>query len=59
MITKTVNVDDAGKPHAHFDGLSTDDKATCEKPRNGDTFYEMDTKAAYIYDQDGSKWWPV
>ena len=58
MITKNVDIDDAGKRHAVFLGLSTDDKATCDDPRNGDLFLEMDTKAWYAYDQASAKWWP-
>lgn len=46
-----------------LNGLSTD-----EKPienfngyvmSNGSTFYEMDTKKVYIYDEQNKKWWDV
>lgn len=58
MITKKVDRDDAGKQHAEFYGLSTDDKATCDDPHNADIFYEMDTQAVYMYDQDSGNWLP-
>lgn len=40
-------------------GLSTDEKPTDEKIVNGSTFYEMDTKSAFIYDEQNHIWWSL
>lgn len=56
VITKKVDVDDRGRVSSKFYGLSTDDKANAEDPRNADAFYEMDTKKVYLYDQENAKW---
>ncbi len=56
MITKKADVDDRGRPSSEFYGLSTDDKAKAEDPRNADVFYEMDTKKIFLYDQENGRW---
>lgn len=38
-----------------FYGKSDDEKPT-ENVGNGDSFYEMDTKAVYMYDEETSTW---
>lgn len=44
-------------------GLSTDEKPVKEFEGtfigNASTFYEMDTKKAYIYDEENHKWWDM
>jgi hypothetical protein len=42
---------------AELYGLSTDEKPTTYK--NGDMFYEMDTKKCYVFDEENKKWWEV
>lgn len=46
-----------------LNGISTDEKpiGTFEgyPLSNGSTFYEMDTKKPYIYDEENEKWWEV
>lgn len=43
--------------HKHFDfyGLSTDTKPT-EGVTNASTFYEMDTKALFMFDAENGAW---
>lgn len=38
-----------------YKGLSTDAKPT-DGVSNGDSFYEMDTGALYMFDEDGKQW---
>lgn len=44
-------------------GLSTDEKPINKFENkyigNSSTFYEIDTKKAYIYDEENHKWWDV
>jgi len=40
-----------------YDGLSTDTKPLyADGARNADTFFEMDTKKAYKFDQENDQW---
>jgi len=39
-------------------GLSTDEKPV-RGITNASIFYEMDTRNAFIFDQENSKWWPA
>lgn len=64
-IVKTYGSDACGNKttQGEYYGLSTDDKATCKAqtgraPENADIFVEMDTGAAFLYDQEGSAWLP-
>ena len=41
--------------HREYRGLSTDTKPT-EGVKNGDEFFEMDTKNVYLFDEDGQQW---
>ena len=65
LIVKTYGSDASGTKtqQGEFYGLSTDNKAECESqtgraPENADLFYEMDTGAAFLYDEDGARWLP-
>lgn len=51
-----VSVNQSGelRKHIEYYGKSTDDKPTNAK--NADTFYEMDTKKAYIFDEESKEW---
>lgn len=49
-------------------GLNYTDFSTDEKPigkfedvfvGNASTYYEMDSKKSYIYDEENQKWWEV
>lgn len=44
-------------------GLSTDQKPIKKMGRigigNASTFYEMDTKKMFIYDEENHKWWEM
>ena len=39
-----------------FRGLSTDQKPTGKKVGNGSIFFEMDTLAVYMYDEENNAW---
>ncbi len=54
MITIVSDVDGRKIPY-EFYGKSTDTKPT-EKVINGSTFYEMDTKKLYMFDEEGLTW---
>lgn len=41
--------------YGEWRGLSTDTKPT-SNVENGATFYEMDTKAMYMYDKEHTTW---
>lgn len=59
MITANTNYSD-GTPRYDFMGKSTDTKPTVSfngKPiKNGSTFFEMDTKTVFFYDEDTDTW---
>ena len=40
---------------AELKGLSTDEKPIKDIP-NGSSFYEMDTKKVFMFDEQNSKW---
>lgn len=57
--TKYVN---GHKKIVEIVGLSADSKPVNpwqEKISNGSTYFEMDTKKAYMFDESGNKWWEV
>ena len=63
MITCNKISDSPNKEWMELYGLSTDEKPV-EKfdgkfIGNSSTFYEMDTKNAWIYDEENKKWWEV
>lgn len=52
-ITRTGGqIEDRG---AELKGLSTDEKPIKDIP-NGSSFYEMDTKKVFMFDEQNSKW---
>lgn len=60
MITKTTKtgfLDCVAVELEELYGLSTDTKPTAVP--NGSVFLEMDTKAVFIFDAEGAKWWPL
>ncbi len=63
MISINKYGDKPNKNYMEIYGLSTDEKPI-EKfhtvnIRNASTYYEMDTKKAYIYDEENHKWWDL
>lgn len=63
MITLNKYGDKQNRVWMELYGLSTDEKPI-EKfgdvlIGNSSTLYEMDTKKAYIYDEENHKWWDV
>lgn len=53
MITETGNFT-LGRIPSDFIGLSTDTKPT--DVENASSFYEMDTKALYLFDEQNKVW---
>lgn len=53
MITRIESYACGRQVYDHF-GLSTDTKPT--DVTNASTFYEMDTKKAYMFDEQNQKW---
>ena len=63
MITLNKYGDKCNRVYLELYGLSTDTKPI-EKFENvfignASTYYEMDTKNAFIYDEENHKWWEV
>ena len=63
MITLNKYGDKCNRVYLELYGLSTDTKPI-EKFENvfignASTYYEMDTKKAFIYDEENHKWWEV
>ena len=63
MITLNKYGDKCNRIYLELYGLSTDTKPI-EKFENvfignASTYYEMDTKNAFIYDEENHKWWEV
>lgn len=63
MITLNKYADKPDKAYIELYGLSTDNKPI-EKfkntlLKNGSIFYEMDTKKAFIYDEENHQWWEM
>ncbi len=63
MVTCNKYGDQTNRVWLELYGLSTDEKPI-EKFEitpigNSSTYYEMDTKKAYIYDEENHKWWEV
>lgn len=54
MVTIASDVKGRKFPY-EFYGKSTDVKPT-EKVLNGSTFYEMDTKTVYMFDEEDGVW---
>lgn len=54
MISTYKNYGDGGKCMSDLFGLSTDTKPlnVC----NASTFYEMDTKKLYMFDEENKRW---
>ena len=63
MITMSKYGDNANYKWMELFGLSTDTKPTKKFEgftlRNSSTFYEMDTKKSYIFDEENHKWWEL
>ena len=63
MITLNKYGDKQNRIWMELYGLSTDEKPIEKFGNNfignSSTFYEMDTKKAYIYDEENHKWWDV
>lgn len=53
--TVSIYPDDSFRSRREYYGLSTDTKPA-EGVKNADIFYEMDTQAVYLYDEDGGQW---
>lgn len=53
MITEIGNYN-IGRIPSDFVGLSTDTKPT--DVENASTFYEMDTKTVFLYDEENEQW---
>lgn len=63
MITLNKYADQPNKAYIELYGLSTD-KKPIEKfkntlIKNGSIYYEMDTKKAFIYDEENHRWLEV
>ena len=63
MITLNKYGDKCNRVYLELYGLSTDTKPI-EKFENvfignASTYYEMDSKKAFIYDEENHKWWEV
>lgn len=63
MITLNKYADKPEKAYIELYGLSSDTKPI-EKfkntlIKNASIFYEMDTKKAYIYDEENHQWWDM
>lgn len=63
MITLNKYGDKQNRVWLELYGLSTDEKPIKKFGEvligNSSTFYEMDSKKAYIYDEENHKWWDV
>lgn len=66
MITKVIQIDGSDfriRPDgdvckvATYYGKSTDVKPI-DDIQNADVFYEMDTRAVYLFDEEGKEWLP-
>lgn len=63
MVTCNKNFDRPNRSWIELYGLSTDEKPI-EKLENifignASTFYEMDTKKSFMYDEENHKWWDM
>lgn len=63
MVTCNKYGDRPNRMWMELYGLSTDEKPIKTMGTigigNASTFYEMDTKKPYIYDEENHKWWEV
>lgn len=63
MITLNKYGDKANRIWMELFGLSTDEKPIQKFEDNfignASTYYEMDTRKSYIYDEENHKWWEV
>ena len=63
MITLSKQGNVTSNKVLSIDGLSTDTKPTKTVDNapigNGSTFYEMDTKKCFKFDEENKTWWPV
>lgn len=63
MVTCNKYADRPNRSWMELYGLSTDEKPIEKMGTifigNASTYYEMDTKNAFIYDEENHKWWEV
>ena len=57
-MVRTINrhETDQGMTYAEFSGLSTDEKPVTTDLATGSVFLEVDTGAAFFYDEEGGDW---
>ena len=56
MVTITRMGGQVAQSTAELYGLSTDNKPIGDDIPNASTFYEMDTKVAFLYDAENKQW---
>ena len=63
MVTCSKYSDRPNRTWMDLYGLSTDEKPIGKFENtyigNSSTYYEMDTKKAWIFDEENQKWWEV
>ena len=56
MVTIARTGGQVAQSSAELYGLSTDNKPISDDIPNASTFYEMDTKVAFLYDAENKQW---